>query len=204
VPGGTTVTALGGRSFCGGLLAHLGGDLGDQFVGRHADRAGQAEFVVDALLQAARDSLRVFAQVADIHESLVNRDLLDQRREIAQALHDLFGHFAVIAAVMRDDQQARAEPQRPAHRHGRTDPKAAGGVGAGGHHAAFVRPAAHREGLAAQGRVVQFFDGAEEGIQVEVQDGARHMEIIYHRSARRRRSQNSKALRRSIRYSNWQ
>ena len=118
-------------------------------------------------------------QVADIHKGLVNRDLLDQRREVAQPLHDLFGHFAVIAAVVRDHQQARAQPQRPAHRHGRADPKAPGGVRAGGYHAAFVWPAAHRKRFAAQGRVVQFFHGAEEGIQVEGQDGTNHIKIIY-------------------------
>ena len=42
-----------------------------------------------------------------------------------------------------------------------------------------IRPAADGERLAAQGRIVKFFDRTEEGIQVEVQDGARHMEIIY-------------------------
>jgi len=81
--------------------------------------------------------------------------------------------------MMRDDLQARAETQRPAGGHGRTDSKAAGGIGAGGDHAALIRPAADGERLAAQGRIVQFFDRTEEGIQVKVQDGARHMEIIY-------------------------
>ena len=51
-------------------------------------------------------------------------------------------------------------------------------VRAGGHHAALVGPPADGEGLAAQRRVVQFFDRAEEGVQVEVQDGAGHGGII--------------------------
>jgi hypothetical protein len=34
--------------------------------------------------------------------------------------------------------------------------------------------AADREGFSAQGRVAQFFNSAEEGIQVEVEDGASH------------------------------
>jgi hypothetical protein len=38
--------------------------------------------------------------------------------------------------------------------------------------------AAHSEGFAAQGWVVQFFDCTEEGIQVEMQDGPGHKFII--------------------------
>jgi hypothetical protein len=41
-----------------------------------------------------------------------------------------------------------------------------------------VRPSAHGEGFAAQRWIVQFFDCAEEGIQIKVQDGARHEFII--------------------------
>ena len=178
VPGGTTVTALGGWPFWAVFLPTSVAILATSLFAATPTEQGRPSSSLTRFCRRRARAGGVLVQVADIHEGLVDGDLLDQRREVAQALHDLVGHLAVIAAVVRDDQQARAQAQGPAHRHGRVDAEAAGGVGAGGHHAAFLRPAADGKGLAAQGRVVQFFDGTEEGVQVEVQDGAGHGNII--------------------------
>jgi hypothetical protein len=58
------------------------------------------------------------------------------------------------------------------------DPEPAGSIGAGCHNAALIRSSTHCEGFTAQGRVTQFFNGAEESIQVEMKDGSGHGSIV--------------------------
>ena len=70
------------------------------------------------------------------------------------------------------DDQAWAKAHRLAHRHGGVDAKAAGRVGAGSHHAAAFGAPADGKGLTHQRRVTLFFDGAEEGVEVKVEDFA--------------------------------
>jgi hypothetical protein len=58
------------------------------------------------------------------------------------------------------------------------DTEPAGSIRAGGHNAALIRSSTDREGFTAQGRVTQFFNGAEESIQVEMEDGSGHGVIV--------------------------
>jgi hypothetical protein len=64
------------------------------------------------------------------------------------------------------------------HGHGRTDAELTGGIRTGGDHAALIGLTADSKGFSLQGRVMQFFDGAKEGIQIEVKDFSGHKEII--------------------------
>jgi len=70
-------------------LAEVVGDLGDQLVGGRAERDRQVKAAVDRDLQAAGDGLRRIRQERHIQESLINRKLLNQGREVAQDGHDL-------------------------------------------------------------------------------------------------------------------
>jgi hypothetical protein len=76
------------------------------------------------------------------------------------------------------DNEAGAGSYGLAHGHSGVDAEGAGGVGAGGDHSAGGGVAADGKGFAFEGGVVEFFYGAEEGIEVEVKDGAWHMFIV--------------------------
>jgi hypothetical protein len=52
--------------------------------------------------------------------------------------------------------------------------KLASGIGTGGHHASAIRTATHCKGFALQFRISQFFDSAEKGVEIEMEDFAGH------------------------------
>ena len=90
----------------------------------------------------------------------------------AQAVHDLGGGGAIGGEVGRQAAQMGAEGAGASHGHGGADAEAAGLVGAGGDDAAAVRRAADGEGGAAQGGVFLLLDGAVEGVEIKMEDGA--------------------------------
>ena len=96
---------------------------------------------------------------------------VDKRGEGTQNLFDFFGVFAVEVEVALDEDGVGAEEARRAERHGGVDAVFAGLVAGGGDDTALVALAANDDGLAFEGRVEELFDGDEEGVHVEVEDG---------------------------------
>ncbi len=101
--------------------------------------------------------------------------------------HDALRVLAVVAVAAAHGDEVRAALQGTGHGHGGVDAVLARGVGTGGDHAALIGRTADGEGLAAQRRVAQFLDGAEERVEIEVQNLARlrrfthHVSLLYQR-----------------------
>ena len=95
-----------------------------------------------------------------------------------QDCHHLARDLAIQAMTRRNDDQARAESDRFTHRHGASHPVASGRIRAGRNDPALIRFASHGECLAAQGGILVLLHGAEERIEIDMQDGARHGSII--------------------------
>ncbi len=104
----------------------------------------------------------------DIGEGLVDRDPLDQRREILEHLDGGVAQPLVVLEMAADEDQVRTQRPRLPSRHAAADSEGLGFVGRREHH-----PAAHRDRLAAQRRVEQLLDRGIEGIEVGMQDGGR-------------------------------
>ncbi len=121
-----------------------------------------------------RDCLACPCVAAEIQESFIDRDLLDQRRGFAQELHDLLGYAIVDPVSRRDDQKIWAEAQRHCSRHRRPDPELPCGVGCRGNDAPPLRISAHHEWAILQVGVQVRLDRAVEGIQINMQNGAIH------------------------------
>ena len=83
------------------------------------------------------------------------------------------GTQGVVGTLANPQTVARLEITKPGvYENFLVDAQGAGGIGTGSHHAAFFGASTHGKRFAMQGWVVQFFHRAEEGVQVEVQDGA--------------------------------
>ena len=154
-------------------LVHVRGDLRDGLGGACADGARHPQLLhapLDALGHPHR-MLAVHRGGRDVQERLVDTHLLHVRRLGAQDGHDGVGHLAVAveAPVCPDGVGAQAARRRRGH--GASHPVGPRLVGGGGHHAVLVRIAAHDDGLATPGRVVQLLDRGEERVQVHQQDG---------------------------------
>ena len=155
-----------------GLVA-VRGDFRHRFGGAHADGAGDAEgghALLDALGHENR-VLGVHGGGGDVHEGLVDGDLLHVGRLVPQDGHDGGGNLAVAVEVPVGPDGIRAQLSRQRRGHGAAHPEGAGLVGAGGDDSVGVRVAADDDGLAPPGRVIQLLDGGEEGVQVHQQDG---------------------------------
>ena len=79
-------------------LLHVGGELREQLVVRDADRGGEPGALADALLDLARHVLAAAEEAdaaRDVEEGLVEREPLDQVRELAEHLEHLARDFAV-------------------------------------------------------------------------------------------------------------
>jgi hypothetical protein len=85
---------------------------------------------------------------------------------------NFLGALAVTVGMSIDENRLRAELGRGAQGHGGVDSELAGGVGGGGDYAAFVALSADDDGLAFQGGIEEFFHRDEEGVHVDVEDGA--------------------------------
>ena len=109
---------------------------------------------------------------ADVQEGFVDGDRLEQWGVLAEDGHDLARHLGVAAALARDEHDLGAEAQRLGRGHGRVDAELARLVGRGGDHPAHLGPAADDHRHADQRGVVEPLDRHEEGVEVEVEDGA--------------------------------
>ena len=105
----------------------------------------------------------------EVDERLVERERLDQGRELAQQRHHRDAAGPVGVEPAGEERRVRAAGARLGGGHRRAHPEGAGLVGRGGDDAAAADPA-HHDRLAAQRRLVALLDGREEGVQVDVQD----------------------------------
>jgi hypothetical protein len=108
----------------------------------------------------------------DIEIGFVDGGHFDQRGKVLEHGVDLLRIFAVAGGVAVDEDGLRAEFVCGAQGHGGVDAEFARGVGGGGNYAALVGAAADDDGLAFEGRVVELFHGNEEGVHVDVEEGA--------------------------------
>ena len=105
----------------------------------------------------------------DVGEGLVDRDALDQGREVVEDRHRRVAEPRVLLEVAADEDELRAELAGPASRHAAAHAERLGLVGRCQHHAA-----ADRDRLAAQGRIEQLLDRRVEGVEIGVEDGGKH------------------------------
>ena len=93
-------------------LAEVAPHFGDELVRRDADRNGQSGRCDDLSLDAAGDlgcGPEKPLRTGDVQERLVDRDLLDGRREAPQHGHNFAADALVLGAVDRHEYAVRAE-----------------------------------------------------------------------------------------------
>ena len=106
-----------------------------------------------------------------IEKGLVDRDRLDQRRQLLHQRADLLADADIFLHVRPNHGGVRAEVERLVHRHGRADAVDAGDVAAGRDDAAFSPADDHR--LVGKARVVALLDRGVEGVAIDMGDGKR-------------------------------
>jgi hypothetical protein len=158
-------------------LPQVRGDLGNELRRRNPDAGRQADLLADGRLDPAGDPLRRAEErlaPGDVEERLVDRDLLEQRREPPQDLHDAPALAAVLRAVDGEEGAARAERGRRPERHRGMDAEGTGLVAGSRHHPAGLRVAPDDDRPAAQLGPVALLHRREERVEVDVEDrGAR-------------------------------
>ncbi len=147
--------------------------LATSLVVGNADARGETDLVAHRGPDLAGDGFRwAEERLAPRHveERLVDRDLLQERREAAQDLHHPAALAAVLRPVDREEGAAGAERRGGAEGHRRVDAEGAGLVAGGRDDAAGMRIAAHDHGPAAQLGPVALLDRREERVEVDVED----------------------------------
>ncbi len=150
-------------------LGDLRGDLGEVLRARRADGDRQPDLGADPRADPLADDLGRAEQVhrsGDVEERFVDRDALDQRREVAEHGHHLIGQPLVLreVAVRRTDRSGHS-CLRPPARHPALHAEPLGLVRGGQHDTA-----ADGDRPAAQRRIEQLLDGRVERVEVGVQD----------------------------------
>ena len=152
-------------------LCDLRGDLGQMLGARHADRDRQAEFVAHPPPDRSRDLFRRAEQMraaGDVGKGLVDRNALDQRREIAEHANRGVAEPLVLLEMPADEDQLRAEFPGAPPRHAAVHAEGLRLIGRGEHD-----PAADGDRLAAQRRIEQLLDRRVERVEIGMQDGRR-------------------------------
>ena len=157
-------------------LRLLAPDLREEAVRRDADRAGEAAGRAHLGAEAFAERAGVAEEMdrtRDVEKRLVHRHPLDERRVVAEDFEHLGRHLLVDAHARLHEDAVRTLLVRRAARHGGTHPEHPRLVAARGDDAPLVRTRPHDDGQAAPGGVVALFDGREERIHVDVQNGPR-------------------------------
>ena len=164
VPGTTASTPSG--------LARSLASLARNFVEATPTDQAQAGLGEHPAPDRRRDLLGLAEQppcAGDVEERLVDRELLDERRDRREDRHDLAALLGVARHARREERRLRARLAGAGHRHRRVHAERACLV-AGGADDAPVPEAADDDRLAAQRRVVELLDRREERVEVDVQD----------------------------------
>ena len=107
-----------------------------------------------------------------VEERLVERDRLDERRDVAQDRHHLRARLRVRVEARREEHRVRARPPGPGHRHRGMDAERPRLVARRRDDAPVAEPA-DDDRPAAQRWIVELLDRREERVEVEVQDRRR-------------------------------
>ena len=161
---GSTTTSPSGLATCEAILARCLVRATPTEIGRPSSSRTRAP-------DRSRDLRRRAEQMraaGDVGEGLVDRDALDQRREVAEHADRGVAEPLVLLEMPADEDQLRAKLARPPARHAAVHAEGLRLVGRGEHH-----PAADGDRLAAQRRVEQLLDRGVEGVEIGMQDGRR-------------------------------
>ena len=120
-------------------FVELAGHFGEQLVGCHANRAGQAGVVKNAFLDQPGQHPATFAlparYVGEVDVDLVHTPVFHQRRDLQDDVLEAAREAAVFGKVNRQHDGLRAEFGGFHHAHGRANAKLPRGVSGGGDHA---------------------------------------------------------------------
>jgi hypothetical protein len=140
-----------------------------QVLGRgDADRDRKPDLVAHAAADLGRDlggSAEEVHRPGDVEECFVDRDALDERREVPQHVDRGVAEPLVLAEVTADELQVGTEAACLPAGHPTVDSECLGLVRRGQDHAA-----TDRDRCAAQTRIEELLDRRVEGIEVGVQD----------------------------------
>ena len=148
-------------------------DLREELRARDADGDRQPDLLEDGAAEPERDlarSPRDPLEPADVEERLVDRDALDDGRDVVEHAEDGLARVDVGAEAGLDDDRLRAQAPRPRLAHRGADAVRLRLVARGEDDAAADD---HRS--AAQARIVALLDRRVEGVEVGVEDRHEHM-----------------------------
>lgn len=166
-----TGTGIDTRGGCTGF-GLLGGEFRDELVRRDPHAACEVLAFEHRVAKRPRDSFRIAEQhsrTGDVHECLVDADLLDERRERAEDVVETRTDLEIVRHVGGHEHRTGTQRAGTNGRHGRVDPEPTRLVGRRGHHST-RRPTTDDDGLPAQFGVPEEFNGHVERIHVDVKD----------------------------------
>src|SRR5580693_3008071 len=150
-------------------LGDLRGYFGKVLGTRDADRDRQAELSLDAAPDRGGDLGRLAKEVDaafNVRESLINRNPLNERREIVEHPDGGVAETLVLVEMPIDKDKLRTNLLRPPPRHAAANAESLRLVRCGEHNST-----ADRDGLAAERSVEHLLDRSVEGVEVSVKDG---------------------------------
>src|SRR5208337_2065071 len=151
--GGDFCREAGGGESAGAGKRGLSGDGAEEFVGR-----------------GERSAVEAFG-TGEVEVGFVDGDHFDDGRKFGEDGGDAIAPFGIFFVVAIEEDGMGAEASGGAQGHGGVDTEFAGFVAGGGDYAALVGAAADHYGLAAEIGAGEEFDGDEEGVHVDVEDG---------------------------------
>ena len=163
-------------------LVEFAGGLGEELVGRQADRDRHAHLFFHLQRQARQARRRRQAVqtlgAGQVQIGLVDRHRLHQRRQRVHPRTDGPARLVILGKVRGHDHRVRAEFQRLEHRHGGAHAVKPRLVTAGRHNAPGA--AAHDQGLVAQLRIVPFLDCRIKRVAIDMRDGENRQRRMTH------------------------
>ena len=106
-----------------------------------------------------------------IEIGFVDGNHLHDGRKFREDGGDAVAPFGIFFVMAIEENRVRAETPGGAKRHGGVNAEFASFVAGGGDYAALIGPAADDDGLAAEFRALEQFDGNKKGVHVHVEDG---------------------------------
>lgn len=158
-------------------FAEFGGDLADEFAGGDALADIDFEFLADGVADGLGDFAGGALGAGEVEIAFVDAGHFDVWGEVKGVGEHPLGELFVALVVAGEDDELGAELAGAGGGHGGVDAHAASFVGSGGDDAAGL--AADGDGFAAETGVGGLLYGSEEGIGVQVDDGARHGGLFF-------------------------
>ena len=152
-------------------FGHLRRDLGEVLGARRADRDRQPDLVAHPGSDPPPDDIGLAEQAhgpGDVEEGFVDRDPLDEWREVVEHRHDLVAQPLVLREVAADEREVGAQLLGPPTRHPSLHSEFLGLVRRRQHHAA-----SDGDRPAAQVGLQHLLDRRVERVEVGVKDGGR-------------------------------